>query len=86
MIGDGAGYSALRDYPDRQDTDRCDRFGLRCCGCVVCVGRVTKMLKGAVFFGFEYTYHPNGRCKTVKTTNAKGVVKVREYDRRDTSG
>jgi hypothetical protein len=44
------------------------------------------MLKGAVFFGFEYTYHPNGRCKTVKTTNAKGVVKVREYDRRDTSG
>ena len=43
--------------------------------------RVTKMLKGAVFFDFEYTYHPNGTCKSVKTTNAKGVVKVREYDR-----
>ena len=44
--------------------------------------RVTKILKGAVFFDFEYSYYPNGRCKTVKTTNAKGVVKVREYDRR----
>jgi len=42
--------------------------------------RVTKMLKGAVFFDFEYTYHPNGKCKTVKTTNANGVVKIREYD------
>jgi hypothetical protein len=44
--------------------------------------RVTKILKGAVFFDFEYTYFPNGRCRTVKTTNANGVVKVREYDRR----
>ena len=44
--------------------------------------RVTKMLKGQVFFDFEYTYHPNGKCKTVKTTNAKGVVKVRVYDQR----
>ena len=44
--------------------------------------RVTKMLKGAVFFDFEYTYHPNGRCASVKTTNAKGVVKLRRYDRR----
>jgi hypothetical protein len=44
--------------------------------------RVTKMLKGAVFFDFEYTYYPNGACKSVKTTNAEGVVKVREYDRR----
>jgi hypothetical protein len=44
--------------------------------------RVTKMLKGAVFFDFEYTYHPNGTPKSVKTTNAQGVVKVREYDRR----
>lgn len=44
--------------------------------------RVTKMLKGAVFFDFEYTYHANGRCSVVKTTNAKGVVKIREYDRR----
>jgi hypothetical protein len=47
--------------------------------------RVTKMLKGAVFFDFEYTYYPNGRCKRVKTTNANGVVKVREYDRRGRS-
>ena len=44
--------------------------------------RVTKMLKGAVFFDFEYTYYPNGTCKSVKTTNANGVVKVREYDHR----
>jgi hypothetical protein len=44
--------------------------------------RVTKMLNGAMFFDFEYTYYPNGKCKTVKTTNAKGVVKFREYDRR----
>jgi len=44
--------------------------------------RVTKMLKGAVFFDFEYTYHPNGMCERVKTTNANGVVKVRQYDRR----
>jgi hypothetical protein len=43
--------------------------------------RVTKMLKGAMFFDFEYTHYPNGRCKSVKTTNAKGVMKVREYDR-----
>jgi len=44
--------------------------------------RATKMLKGAVFFDFEYSYHPNGRCASVKTTNAKGVVKVRRYDRK----
>ena len=44
--------------------------------------RVTKMLKGAVFFDFVYTYHPNGTCKSIKTTNEKGVVKVWEYDRR----
>jgi hypothetical protein len=44
--------------------------------------RVTKMLKGAVFFDFEYSYHPNGTCESVKTTNANGVVKVRYYDRR----
>jgi len=42
--------------------------------------RVTKMLKGAVFFDFEYTYYPHGARKRVKTTNAQGVVKVREYD------
>ena len=44
--------------------------------------RATKMLKGEVFFDFEYTYHSNGSCASVKTTNAKGVVKVRHYDRR----
>ncbi|HKS19192.1 MAG TPA: hypothetical protein VJS63_08290 [Bradyrhizobium sp.] len=44
--------------------------------------RVTKILKGAVFFDFEYAYHRTGKCKTIKTTNARGVVKVREYDRR----
>jgi hypothetical protein len=44
--------------------------------------RVTKMLKGAVFFDFEYAYYPNGKVMSVKTTNARGVVKVREYDRR----
>jgi hypothetical protein len=44
--------------------------------------RATKMLKGEVFFDFEYSYHPNGTCESVKTTNAKGVVKVRRYDRR----
>ena len=44
--------------------------------------RVTKMLKGAVFFDFEYSYHPNGRCASVRTTNANGVVKVRYYDRK----
>jgi len=43
--------------------------------------RVTKMLKGEVFFDFEYTYYRHGVRKSVKTTNAKGVVKVREYDR-----
>ena len=43
--------------------------------------RVTKMLKGVVFFDFEYTYHPHGMLKSAKTTNAQGVVKVREYDR-----
>ena len=40
------------------------------------------MLKGEVFFDFEYAYHSNGRCKSVKTTNAKGVVKVRHYNRK----
>ena len=42
---------------------------------------VTKMRKGAMFFDFEYTYYPNGTCESVKTTNAKGEMKIREYDR-----
>jgi hypothetical protein len=44
--------------------------------------RVTKILKGEVFFDFEYGYHPNGTCASVRTTNAKGILKVRRYDRR----
>jgi hypothetical protein len=50
--------------------------------------RVTKVLKGAVFFDFEYTYHSNGSCESVKTVNANGLVKVRRYNRRgqDRSG
>jgi hypothetical protein len=47
--------------------------------------RATKMLKGEVFFDLEYAYHSNGRCESVKTTNAKGVVKVRHYDRKGKS-
>jgi hypothetical protein len=43
--------------------------------------RVTKILKGAVFFDFEYTYHAHGVLKSAKTTNAQGEVKIREYDR-----
>jgi len=43
--------------------------------------RVTKMLNSALFFDFQYTYYPNGRLQSATTTNAKGVVKVREYDR-----
>jgi len=50
--------------------------------------RVIKMLRGAVFFDFEYTYHPNGRRRSAKVTNAKGVMTMREYDTRgrDRSG
>ena len=36
--------------------------------------RVVKMLRGSVFFDFEYTYYPNGTRKSAKVTNAKGVV------------
>jgi Family of unknown function (DUF6156) len=43
--------------------------------------RAIKMLRGAVFFDFEYAYHPNGRRKTARVTNAEGVVSVREYDK-----
>ena len=44
--------------------------------------RVTKMLRGSVFFDFEYAYYPNGRRKSARVTNAKGIVTVREYDER----
>ncbi len=42
--------------------------------------RAVKMLRGSVFFDFEYAYHPNGKRKSARVTNAKGVVTVREYD------
>ena len=41
--------------------------------------RVVKMLRGSVFFDFEYAYHPNGKCKSARVTNAKGAVTMREY-------
>ena len=44
--------------------------------------RAVKILRGAVFFDFEYTYHANGKRKSAKVTNAKGVVSLREYDER----
>jgi hypothetical protein len=44
--------------------------------------RVVKMLRGCVFFDFEYAYHANGKRKRAKATNAKGKVTVREYDER----
>jgi hypothetical protein len=44
--------------------------------------RAVKMHRGSVFFDFEYAYHPNGKRKSAKVTNAKGVVTVREYDER----
>ena len=43
--------------------------------------RAVKMLRGSVFFDFEYTYHPNGTRKSARVTNAKGVVTMRVYDR-----
>jgi hypothetical protein len=43
--------------------------------------RAVKMLRGSVFFDFEYAYYPNGTRKSAKVTNAKGVVTMREYDR-----
>jgi hypothetical protein len=42
--------------------------------------RVVKMLRGSVFFDFEYAYHPNGKRKRARVTDAKGGVTVREYD------
>lgn len=43
--------------------------------------RAVKMLRGSVFFDFEYAYYPNGTRKSAKVTNAKGAVTIREYDR-----
>src|SRR5215510_12473718 len=36
--------------------------------------RVVKMLRGSTFFDFEYAYHPNGRLKYSRVTNAEGRV------------
>ena len=43
--------------------------------------RVVKMLKGSVFFDYEYTYYPNGRIKTSKISRG-GRVTLSEYDKR----
>jgi hypothetical protein len=53
---------------DRQQDDMEDNHGID--------------VRDEVFFDFEYSYRPNGRCASVKTTNANGVVKVRRYDRK----
>jgi hypothetical protein len=42
--------------------------------------RAIKMYKGAVFFDFAYTYHPNGTRKSATITNNKGVTSERAYD------
>jgi hypothetical protein len=43
--------------------------------------RVTKMLKGEVFFEYAYTYHDNGRLKTARVARG-GWVKLLEHDER----
>jgi hypothetical protein len=44
------------------------------------LARAVKMHRGSVFFDFEYAHHPNGKRKSARVTNAKGIVTVREYD------
>ncbi len=44
--------------------------------------RVTKMLKGQVFFDFVYEYHSNGKIKYARITNSKGRVVEKRYDER----
>jgi hypothetical protein len=44
--------------------------------------RVDKILKDALFFRFEYTYHPNGRLKLTKVLRSDGRTKEFEYDQR----
>jgi hypothetical protein len=48
--------------------------------------RVVKMLRGAVFFEFVYAYHPGGKLKSVKATNPRGDVTVREYGKSGHAG
>jgi len=43
--------------------------------------RVTKMLKGSVFFDYEYAYYPNDRLKSAKISRG-GRVTLQEYDKR----
>jgi hypothetical protein len=43
--------------------------------------RVVKMLRGAVFFEYLYTYHPNGKRRSAEVTR-NGCVTVLEYDTR----
>lgn len=42
--------------------------------------RAIKMLHGAVAFDFNYTYYPNGKLKSFKSTNADGSTIMREFD------
>jgi hypothetical protein len=44
--------------------------------------RVVKMLRGAVFFEFTYSYHPNGKLAQARITDADGRVSVLDYDER----
>ncbi len=46
--------------------------------------RVTKILKGEVFFEYSYSYHGNGRLKTARVARG-GHVTVLEYDERGRS-
>jgi hypothetical protein len=36
-----------------------------------------------VFFEHVYEYHPNGRLKSARATNARGEKTAREYDGSD---
>jgi len=48
--------------------------------------RAVKMYRGSVFFDFVYEYHPNGKRKSAKVTNAKGIVTARKYDESGSGG
>lgn len=44
--------------------------------------RVDKILKGELFFRFEYSYYPSGRLKLAKTLRHDGRAVEFEYDKR----
>jgi YD repeat-containing protein len=46
------------------------------------LGRVDKIIKGELFFRFEYNYHPNGRLKLAKVSHHDGRSIAFEYDGR----